>query len=171
MVLVVVAHVEGEEVEAAVVRVGLVALEEHVVLGDEVARDGVQAHPQHGAGQHVNHRLSPPHPVQQEVKAHLDRHVDHLQLAERFGVDAEGPHGIEQRLQDDPDELAKARAEEPALKVCGNVYVHAVAAQVAVVVQVVALEGGGVGQSDGQVGEHGEVAVPHGFVVSKGSVV
>ena len=48
--LVVVSHVEGQQVERAVVGVGLVALEEHVVLGNEVARDGVQAHPQHGAG-------------------------------------------------------------------------------------------------------------------------
>ncbi|TNN63945.1 hypothetical protein EYF80_025787 [Liparis tanakae] len=171
VVLVVVAHVEGEQVEGAVVGVGLVALEEHVVLGDEVARDGVQAHPQHGAGQHVDHGLGPPQPAEQGVEGELDGHVGHLQPGDGFGVDAERPDGVEQRLQDNPDKFAQARAEEPAFELGGDVHVDPVSTQVPVVVQVVAFEGGGVGQPDGQVGEHGEVAIPQGLVVPEGRVV
>lgn len=149
VVLVVVAHVEGEQVEGAVVGVGLVALEEHVVLGYEVSRDGVQAHPQQGPSHHVDHRFAPPQPVEQDVEGELHGHVGHLQLSDGFGVDAEGPDGVEQRLQNNPDEFAEGCAEEPALKVSGDVYVHPVSTQVAVVVQVVAFEGGGVRQADG----------------------
>ena len=53
MVLVVVAHVEGEEVEGAIVAVGLLAFHEHVVLGDEVTRHGVNPHSQKASRQHV----------------------------------------------------------------------------------------------------------------------
>ncbi|KAG7214377.1 hypothetical protein INR49_023088 [Caranx melampygus] len=149
VVLVVVAHVEGEKVEGAVVRVGLMALEEHVVLSYEVTRDGVQAHPQHGASQHVDHRLGPPEPVEQNVEGELDGHIGQLQLTDGLGVDAERSDGIKQRLQDNPDELPEACAEEPAFKLSGDVYIHAVSTQVAMMVQVVAFEGGRVGQTDG----------------------
>lgn len=140
VVLVVVAHVEGEQVEGTVVRVGLMALQEHVVLGDEVTRDGMQPHAQHGTSQHVDDRLLPPQPVEQGVEGELEHHVGHLQLGDGLGVDAQRPDGVEERLQDDPYKLSEARAEEPAFKLSGDVYVHAVSSQVAVVVQVVALE-------------------------------
>lgn len=171
VVLIVVAHIEGEKVERAVVGIGLVALEEHVMLSDEVARDRVKAHAQHGAGQHVDHRLGAPQPVEGKVEGELDGHVGQLQLRDGLGVDAEWADGIEEWLQNDPEELADARAEEPTLKVSGDVHIDAVATQVAVVVQVVALEGGRVGQANGQVGKHGEPAVELGPVVAKGRVV
>lgn len=171
MVLIVVAHIEGEQVEGAIVRIGLMALKEHVVLSYEVTRDGVQAHPKHRASQHVDHRFGPPQPVEQDVEGELDHQVGDLQLSDGFGVDAEGPDGIEERLQNNPDELAEARAKEPAFKFSGNVYIDTISTQVAVMIQVIAFERGRVGQANGQVSKHGKVAVPHGLVVSKGSVM
>ena len=147
------------------------ALEEHVVLSNEVTRDGVQAHPQQGTSQHVDHRLGPPHPVEQDVKGELACQVGHLQLSDGFGVDAEGPDGIEEWLQNNPDELAEACAEEPAFKLSRDVYIYTVSTKVAMMVQMIAFEGGRVGQADRQVGKHGKVAIPHGLVVSKGHVV
>ena len=44
MVLVVIAHVESEPVEGAVVRVRLLKLDEHIVLGDEVTRHRMKSH-------------------------------------------------------------------------------------------------------------------------------
>lgn len=169
--LVVVAHIECEQVEGAIVGVGLVALEKHVVLGDKVSRDGVQAHSQQGARHHVDHRLGSTQPVEGHIEGQLHGHVGQLQAGDGLGVDAERADGIEQRLEDDPDKLAEACAEEPALKISWDVYVYTVSSQVAVVVQVVALKGGRIRQPDGQVGEHGEPAVPHGPVVAKCCVV
>lgn len=147
------------------------ALEEHVVLSYEVTRDGVQAHPQHRASHHVDHRLGPPQPAEQDIKGELEGHIGHFQLSDGFGVDAEGPNGIEQWLQNNPDELAEARAEEPAFKLSGDVHIYAVPAQVAMMVQVIAFKGGRVRKANGQVGKHGKVAVPQSLVVSKGCVV
>ena len=47
MMFVVVADIKGDHVEGAVVGVGLEALVEHVVLGNEVTGDRVQAHGHH----------------------------------------------------------------------------------------------------------------------------
>lgn len=171
MVLVVVAHIEGKQVEGAIVWVGLMALEEHVVLSYEVTRNGMQAHPQHRASQHVEDRLAPPQPVEQDVKTELENHIGHLQLSDRFRVDAQWPDGIEQWLQDNPDKLAEARAEKPAFKLSGNVYIHTVSSQVAVMIQVITFKGGRVGQAYRQIGKHGKIAIPQGLVVAKGSVV
>ena len=53
MVLVVVADVEGDPVQRAVVGVGLESLVEHVVLRDEVAGHGVEAHRHQGSHHQV----------------------------------------------------------------------------------------------------------------------
>ncbi len=58
MVLVVVPDVECDCVQRAVVGVGLEALVEHVVLGDEVARHGVEAHGHQGTARHVEQHLT-----------------------------------------------------------------------------------------------------------------
>lgn len=44
MVFIVIANIEGEQIEAAVVGVGFMALEEHVVFGDKVPGDRVYTH-------------------------------------------------------------------------------------------------------------------------------
>lgn len=171
MVLVVVANVKGEQVQRTVVRIRLVAFEEHVVLGDEVSGDGVQAHAQQGSSKHVHNRLGPQSPVQQHVKGHLKDDVGYLQLTNGLGIDAERSDSVEKWLQDYPDELAEACAEEPSLQLGGNIHIHSISAQVAMMVQVIALERCRIGEADGQVGKHGKVAVPHGLVVSKSRVV
>ena len=56
--LVVVTDIEGDHVEGAVVRVRLEALVKHVVLGDEVAGNGVQAHGHQGPAQHVEQHFA-----------------------------------------------------------------------------------------------------------------
>lgn len=147
------------------------ALEEHVMFSYEVPRDGVQTHAQHGASKHIENRLSPQQPVEQDVKGELEDRVGHLQLTDGFGIDVEGSDGIKQRLQNYPDEFAEARAEEPAFKLSGNINIHPISSQVAVMIQVISFEGRRIRKAYGQVGKHGKVAVPHCLVVSKGSVV
>lgn len=58
MVLIVIADVEGDHVERAVVRVRFEALLEHVVLGDEVSSDRMKPHGHQGATHHVEEHLA-----------------------------------------------------------------------------------------------------------------
>lgn len=92
-------------------------------------------------------------------------------MTDRFRVDAQWPDGIEQWLQDNPDKLAETCAKKPAFKLSGNVYIHTVSSQVAVMIQVITFKGGRVGQAYRQIGKHGKIAIPQGLVVAKGSVV
>ena len=55
---VMIADIEGDHVEGAVVGVGLEALVEHVVLGDEVTGNRVQAHGHQGTAQHVKQHFT-----------------------------------------------------------------------------------------------------------------
>ena len=57
VVLVVVAHVEEDEVERSVVRVRGLAAAEEVMLGDEVTSQGVQTQAQQSARHQVHQRL------------------------------------------------------------------------------------------------------------------
>lgn len=171
MVLIVVAYVESEQIQRSIVRVSLMALEEHVVLGNKVSRDGMKAHSQHRASQHVKQRLGTQQPIEKNVECKLYNGISDLQLTDGFGIDAQRPDCIKQWLKNNPNELAKASAEEPALKIGRNVHIHTIPTQIAVVVEVVALEGGRVRQTNGQVGKNGEPAIPFCMIVAKRCVV
>ncbi|PWA16262.1 hypothetical protein CCH79_00004395 [Gambusia affinis] len=154
MVLHVVSNIEGEEVQRPVVRIRLVSLQKHVMFCYEVSRERMDPQAQNGSSnEELNHCV-------------LDLHRTH-----RFRVDHQRPQGVEKRLQKEPEDLPSRRAEEPSLPLCWDVHIQLVAAQVPVVVDVVLLEGGGVGKPDGQVGPHGEPAVPLCKLVPEGHVV
>lgn len=75
MMLIVVAYVEREQIQRSVVRIGLMALEEHVMLSNKVSRDGMKTHSQHRASQHVEQRLGAQQPVEKNVECKLDSRV------------------------------------------------------------------------------------------------
>jgi hypothetical protein len=58
VVFVVVADVEGDQVEGTVIGVGLEALFKHIVLGDEMAGNWVEAHGQKGPAEEVEQHFS-----------------------------------------------------------------------------------------------------------------
>lgn len=171
MVLHVVAHIEGDEVEGAIVGVRLMTLQEHIVLSNEMSRDGVQAHAQDGACDQVNDGLQAPQVVDYEVHHKLNDCVQHLQSSDWLGVDHQGPKCVEEGLEEEPDHFPQGCGEEPALPICGDVHIQAVAAQVAVMIDVVLLEGGRVRQADREVGKHSEPAVQARLLVAEGHVV
>ncbi|KAG7238486.1 hypothetical protein INR49_030759 [Caranx melampygus] len=92
-------------------------------------------------------------------------------LAHWFRIDHQRAQSIEKRLQEEPHHLPDRSAEEPSLKICGDVDIQLVASQIPMVVDVVLLERGRVGQPDGQVGPHGKPSVPLCQLVAKGHVV
>ncbi len=183
VVLVVVAHVEGDRVQRAVVGVRLEALVEHVVLRDEVAGNRVEAHRHQRAADHVEQHLAAwmiksridtsvltiavqtiiivlaEEIEHDEIGGELHRRVDKLQLERLLRVGEERPEGVERRLQAHPDELAEGVAEQPRLQLRRDVSVDHVLPLVPVVLQVVALERDGERDPDRQVGEDAQEAV------------
>ena len=175
VVLVVQADVVRQEVEGPVVRVGLgdgdavgrVGLRGrhrrvHVVLGDEVARQRVQAAREERGEQEVQHRLEPQGAQDRGVEGELRGHVQGGDPRERHLVDGHGPQGVEEDLEGAEEGLAENRVEEDGLEGRGQVRVQAVDAQGLVVRQVVGPEGGAVGDADGQVRDDGEEPVRRG---------
>ena len=156
MVLIVVAHVPGQEVERPVVGVSFVALDEHVVLRDEVARQGVEPHGQERAQHQVGQRLGSQEVPHGKVSAHLDDNVDDLQEGQPLGAHKEGAKGVEVGLEEQPDQLGERVLEEAALKLRGDVHVLLRVTLVTVVLQVVLLERDGHGHPQRQVGEEAE---------------
>lgn len=147
------------------------ALQEHVMLSNKVSRDGMQAHAQYGARDKVHDWFESPGIVDKNVCCKLHGCIHHLQFGHRFWVHHQRPQCIEKGLEEEPEHFSCRCAEEPAFQLCRDVHVQAVSAEVAVVVDVVFLEGGGVGKADGQIGEHGEPPVPAHLLVPECNVV
>ncbi len=171
VVLVVVAHVEGDQIERAVVRVGLVALDEHVVLGDEVARDGVETEAEHGADEQVENGLRSPEVVHGIVECELNDQVDDLGNAHGLGHDQERSHRVEQGQQAHIDYLADGRGKHSRLDACWQIGIVVDHAQVFMVITVVLLEGDKRRHSHRQVGEVAEHAVGEGTMRSEHQVM
>lgn len=167
----VVSDVKGDVVQGSVIRIRLVSFQEHVMLSYEMTRDGMYSHAQDGTCNEVDDRLQAPKMVEGQVHRQLKESVLDFQLTHWLGVHHQRTQGVEQRLEEEPEELPGRGAEEPPLHLCGDVHVQLVATQVPVVVDVVLLEGRRVRHADGHVGPHGEPAVPLGQLVAKGHVV
>lgn len=176
VVLVVQADVVGEPVEGAVVgegfgdwdvvvRVlllggdGLV----HVVLGDEVAGEGVQAPGEEGREEQVEDGLGGGEVGEGGVEGELDGDVEEVDRGEGDAVDGHGAEGVEEDLEGAEEGLAEDGVEDESLEGGGQVRVQAVDAEALVVGEVVGAERGAVGDADGQVGDDGEEAVVQGF--------
>ncbi len=162
VVLVVVAHVEGDQIERAVVRVGLVALDEHVVLGDEVAGDGVEAETEQKSEPHVAQRLDAKEVEDGVVEHDLDDPVGHLEAADGLREHHDRSQGVQQRLKNDKAHLAHHGREEHGLNFCGQIGVDLRVALVLVMIQMVLLEGDGGGHAERQIGQEADKTVGHG---------
>lgn len=147
------------------------ALQEHVMLSNEVSRDGMQTHAQYGPRDKVHNWFESPNIVDKNVCCELHDCIHHLHPGHWFWVHHQRPQCIEEGLEEEPEYLPCRCAEEPAFQVCRDVHIQAIPSQVAVVVDVVFLEGGRVREADGQVGKHGEPSVPAHLLVSKCDVV
>lgn len=152
MVLVVQADVVGDPVEGAVVGEGLgdgdivgrVALGGgdglvHVVLGDEVAGDGVQAASEEGGEDEVEQGAVRGSADEDDVEGDLHGDVERVDAREGDAVDGHGPDGVEEDLKGAEEGLAKDGVEEEGLEGGGQVGVEAVDAEGLVVRQVVGL--------------------------------
>eukprot|EP00754_Rhynchopus_humris_P014920 Rhum_TRINITY_DN14420_c26_g1::Rhum_TRINITY_DN14420_c26_g1_i1::g.89568::m.89568 len=153
MVLVVVAHVEGQVVQGAVVRVRLRPVDELKVLRQEVPRHRVQAAREERAEQEVEERQRAPQLDDGHHRGHLHAPVEQRPRGDLRRVHEHGTKGVEENLEDAEEELREGVLEDKRLHPRGNVSVEAVVALVAVVLHVVPVEGRGVGDADGDVGD------------------
>ena len=105
VVLVVEAHVVGERVERAVVRVRLLARHEAVVLGDEVARHRVQPAAEERPGEEVGQRLDAPEVEHGGVEAQHEREAEQVRRVGLLRPDDERPQAVDREVGRDPREL------------------------------------------------------------------
>lgn len=166
-----VSHIEGYQVEWAVIRVRFMTFRKHVVLSNEVSRDWMQAHAQYRARDEIDYGLQTPKIVDDDVYHKLYSCIQHLQPGHGLWVDDQWPERIEQRLEEQPEHLPGRSAEEPALEVSRNIHIQAISTQIAMVVDVVLLEGCGIWQANGEIGKHGKPAVPACPLCAEGHIV
>lgn len=139
MVLVVQAHVVREPVQRAVVRErlgqgrvrarvprGVRLLAEDVVLGDEVARAGMERAREEGREDEVVERVRGAGPDQDVVERELSCDVEHVDGGEGHGVHEDGPDGVEENLEGAEEGLAKEGVEEDGFKGRREIRVEAV---------------------------------------------
>lgn len=181
VVLVVQADVVGEPVERPVVRKGLghgdlvgrVALRGrdclvHVVLGDEVAGDGVQAAGEERGEDEVEQRVARGVADEDGVKGDLHRNVEGVDARERDAVDGHGPDGVEEDLKGAEKGLAKDGVEEEGFERGREIGVEAVDAKRLVVREVVGLDAGQVISFLEQMGGERVLRLRRGFGIVLG---
>ncbi|KFY22713.1 hypothetical protein V493_06375 [Pseudogymnoascus sp. VKM F-4281 (FW-2241)] len=154
MVLIVQPYVPRKEVQRAVVRV-----REDVVLGDEVAGEGVQATRQEAREDEVKEGVDASVLDEADVKGDLHSDVEEVDARQRDLVDHHWAQSVEEDLEGAEEALPEDGVEEDGLEGGGHVGVEAVDAEGLVVREVVGAEGGRVRDPDGDVGEDGEEAV------------
>lgn len=171
MVLVVVADVEGDEIQRSIVRVSLKAFDEHVVLSEEMARDRMQAQTQNSSEQQIDERLVAEEIVDQKVERQSPRPVDQLERADWLGQNEHWSERVGDWEESDVEELADGRREHLGLESCGQVGVPLVDAHVFVVVAVVLFERDERRHAHGQVGDVAEDSVGDWPVGAKHQIV
>ena len=138
----VVAQVVHEEVADAIVAVSSLALGEEVVFRKEVTRQPMQASlAQQGAAEKVGERSDAQEAHEGSVEGHLHHEVHHLQPPHWGRVLEVRPQSVDDRVQEEPEDLGEGVSEEVRLRHCRDVHVEGVVAHEAVVVTVVLLVG------------------------------
>lgn len=152
VVLVVQADVVGEPVEGpvvgeglgdgdAVVRVALLGGDVlvDVVLGDEVAGEGVEAAGEEGGEEEVDEGLDAGEVDEEDVEADLDDDVEEVDARQGHAVDGHRAEGVEEDLEGAEERLAEDGVEEDCLEGGGEVGVEAVYAETLVVGEMIRL--------------------------------
>lgn len=134
-------------------------MREDVVLGDEVASEGVQTPRQEAGEDEVEESVSAGVLDETDIKSDLHGDIEEVQVRQRDLVDHHWAQRVEEDLEGAEEALPEDGVEEDGLEGGGHVGVEAVDTEGLVVREVVGTEGGGVGDADGDVGEYGEEAV------------
>lgn len=150
VVLVVVSDIVGKNVERTIVRKGLrerdlvvgVALSGgnglvYIVLGDEVASQGVQAASQEGREQKVEKSVVRSGADQDDIERDLNKDVESVNLSQVHAVHRHGTDGVEEDLKGAKECLAEDRVEHKGLESGGQISVKAIHAEGLVVGKVV----------------------------------
>ena len=123
MMLHVVAHIESDVIVWPVVWVRLMAFFEQIMLGDEVPCHWMNTHRDDSTNQHVHIGLEAEEVDDYRIEDYLNHGVDNFQTGGGFGATQHRPEGIEEGLQEHPDELEKRIPEHQPLPFWGEIWV------------------------------------------------
>lgn len=107
------------------------------MLGDEVASQGVQAAGQEGREQQVEEGVVGSEADQDDVKRHLNKDVESVNLGQVHAVHRHGTDGVKEDLKGAEECLAEDGVEHKGLESGGQISVKAIYAQGLVVSEVV----------------------------------
>ena len=96
MVLIVISHIKCDQIETAIVGIGLEALDEHIVLGDEVSRNGMEPESEKSADEQIEERLEAERVEDERVERDLYERVDDLEESDLLGHDDDGTKWVEE---------------------------------------------------------------------------
>lgn len=135
-----------------------------VVLGDEVSSTGVQAQSEERGAQHVQDGTPAGNFVHRIQEDRLRADIVEISFPQWFWVDHQWSNGVEEGLEQYPQKLSEGCGEEKAFHGCWDIRVNTINTLVPVVLQVVLLEGCGVGDNKWEVGKVAVVNVVHCIV-------
>lgn len=106
-----VAHIEGNPIEWAIIGVCLKSLGKHIVLRYEVPCNRMQSHGQYRTDQQVRHRFPAEEVNDYRIEGQLNDRIDQFQASWWLRVHYQWTENIEEGLQTHPQELAERRVE------------------------------------------------------------
>lgn len=159
MMLVMVANVEGEPVQGAVVGISFLSRGEDVVLRNEVASNRVDRSSEDCTHSKVVKGRHSEALVYEVIEGKLDNPVCSKVPVRRELLDKHRTEGIETDLHHYPDSFAKFTTKKPSFSSDRHVCVNTVSALVGMVFQVVISKGHAVGSNDREVSEHTKALV------------
>lgn len=124
MMLIMIADVEGDPIEGAVIGVGLKALGKHIMFGYKMSGHRMQAHGQYGAHHQIKQRLPAKAIDDYKIEYKLYKNIDYLQFGRWLWIHNQWTKYIEKRLQANPHKFAGRTVEEFGFKKSGYIGVQ-----------------------------------------------
>ena len=140
VVFIVISHIEGECIQGTVIRVGLSAFHEDVMLGDEMSCHRMKAGAKQGTCDQIQQGPPAPKPYNQRVESQASACICILPSAPLLLIDEDRPNTVEDTLKDYMAEFQKASSENTSLPICGDDNIYSIFSLVLVMVFMVAAE-------------------------------
>ncbi len=157
--LVVVADVERQPIERPVIRVRLLPVAKHVMLGNVVTGDRMQAHHDQRADRQVRQGFATPEVEHRDVEAELQQQIQGFGRGRLFGMHEQRAQRIGKALTGEPHQLGQGVAQHSPLELGRQIRVQPFVTLMGVMQQVIVTERLRHRHPDWQVHEHGEGAV------------
>jgi len=159
MVLVVISYVETNPVEASVIRVRFLSLDEDVMFRDEVSSDGVQSTSKDDRSSQISEGLGSESEIDENIEDNNSSPVNSLPKSRLLRLDEKRSNGIEDWLQNDPDDLQKRVREKFSLPSSRHIHIDSVNSLILMMLHVILLKHREMGNDRSGIGKYSKNSV------------